>query len=213
MKNRFIILSVMCSLLLCASPQIAKTTENSEMVSGTGFQLELQMTAGANRHMSTAVVVQPEQETVEQEPTIQEEIVSTVQQSEKVSVVKQTEDGKPDPYEVYLMAHLIYGEAGDQEDDCQLAVGAVVLNRVKHEKYPDTIEEVIFQKRQYACTWDGNFDKEPSQQAWDNAYWLLENELSENPIEVIPLNVIYQAQSEQGSGKYDIIGSETFCYE
>lgn len=199
MKNRFIILSVMCILLLCASPAIAKTTESSEMVSATGFQLELQMSAGANRHISTAVVLESEKE-----PVVEEEIVPTVQQAPVQ---------EPDPDEVYLMAHLIYGEAGNQDDECQLAVGSVVLNRVKHKRYPNTIKGVIFQKGQYACTWDGNFDKEPSKRAWKNAYWLLENELSENPIEIIPKNVIYQAQFEQGSGVYRKIGTETFCYE
>ena len=203
MKNRFIVFLVMCSLLLCASPEMAKTTENSEMLAPRGMINN----AGATRHIANTIVL------VEQELTVEEEATEVMQQPAKVSVVRQAEDGKPHPDEVYLMAHLIYGEAGDQDDDCQLAVGAVVLNRVKHGRYPDTIEEVIFDDGQYACTKDGNFDREPSQQAWKNAYWLLENELSENPIEVIPYNVIYQSQFEQGSGVYKVIGSETFCYE
>lgn len=112
-----------------------------------------------------------------------------------------------DSYEIELLAHLIYGEAGDQSDDCQLAVGSVVLNRVAHKSYPNSIEEVIFQRGQYACTWDGNFDREPSKQAWDNAKWLLENE------SILPENVIYQSQFVQGSGVYQQIGTEIFCYE
>ena len=199
MKNRFIILPVMCILLLvlCASPVIGETKQSSgEMLQAA----KLFNTAGASRHIANTVVLTE----TSRELTVEEE---------NKTIVKQAADGTPDPYEVYLMAHLIYGEAGNQNDECQLAVGAVVLNRVKHRRYPNTIEEVIFQKGQYACTWDGNFDKEPSEQAWKNAYWLLENELSENPIEVIPLKVIYQAQFEQGSEPYDVIGSETFCYE
>lgn len=197
MKNRFIIFPVMCILLLlCASPEITKTRENSEMMQVA----KVINTAGASRHIANTIVVTESGKHL----TVEEE---------DIPIVQQAEDGAPDPYEVYLMAHLIYGEAGNQNDECQLAVGAVVLNRVKHERYPNTIEEVIFQEGQYACILDGNFDKEPSQQAWDNAYWLLANELSENPIEVIPLKVIYQAQFEQGSKPYDIIGSETFCYE
>lgn len=75
---------------------------------------------------------------------------------------------------------------------------------------------MIFQTEptiQYACVYDGNFDKEPSQQAWDNARWLLENELSDNPVIVLPENVVYQSEFEQGSGVYKKIGPEIFCYE
>lgn len=107
-----------------------------------------------------------------------------------------------------LMAHLIYGEAGDQSDKCQQAVGMVVINRANDNSFKqDTIKDVIFSPGQYACTKDGNFDKKPSKQAYKNAKAVL----SGNTIINVPENVVYQSQFAQGSGIWKKIGTETFC--
>lgn len=49
----------------------------------------------------------------------------------------------------YLLANLIYCEAGNQPYDGQVAVGAVVMNRVLSPAFPDTISGVIYQKNQF----------------------------------------------------------------
>lgn len=49
-----------------------------------------------------------------------------------------------------LLANIIYCEAGNQSFEGQLAVGAVVMNRVKSEVFPDTIVGVIYQKNQFS---------------------------------------------------------------
>lgn len=110
-----------------------------------------------------------------------------------------------------LMAHLINGEASDQNDACQQAVGRVVLNRIKDKDYPNTIRGVIFQNRQYACTDKKNsgYYKEPSKKVWKNAKAVL----SGNTIIDVPDNVVFQAQFLQGSGLYMKIGTEYFCYK
>lgn len=59
--------------------------------------------------------------------------------------------------DVKLLARLIYGESRGEPYEGQVAVGAVVLNRVESDEFPDTIEEVIFQKRQFSCVDDGQF--------------------------------------------------------
>lgn len=51
--------------------------------------------------------------------------------------------------EVRMMAAMIQCEAGNQEFEGQLAVGAVIMNRVKSTGYPNTIEEVIMQPYQF----------------------------------------------------------------
>ncbi len=51
--------------------------------------------------------------------------------------------------EVRIMAAIIQCEAGNQPIEGQIAVGAVIMNRVKSEKYPNTITEVIFQPSQF----------------------------------------------------------------
>lgn len=50
----------------------------------------------------------------------------------------------------YLLANLIYCEAGGEPDAGKLAVGAVVINRVLSSKFPDTILGVIYQNRQFS---------------------------------------------------------------
>lgn len=50
----------------------------------------------------------------------------------------------------YLLANLIYCEAGNQPYDGQLAVGAVVINRVLSSVYPSTVVGVIYQNKQFS---------------------------------------------------------------
>lgn len=50
----------------------------------------------------------------------------------------------------YLLANLIYCEAGAEPYAGQLAVGAVVINRVLSSVYPDTVTGVIYQNKQFS---------------------------------------------------------------
>lgn len=50
----------------------------------------------------------------------------------------------------YLLANLIYCEAGNQPYEGQVAVGAVVMNRVMSGVFPDTVVGVIYQKKQFS---------------------------------------------------------------
>ncbi|MEG1705680.1 MAG: cell wall hydrolase [Clostridia bacterium] len=58
-----------------------------------------------------------------------------------------------------LLARLINGEARGEPYEGQVAVGAVVLNRVKSSEFPNTISGVIYQKGQFTCVTDGQFNK------------------------------------------------------
>lgn len=112
-----------------------------------------------------------------------------------------------DPGELYLLAHLLCGEVQTGSLETQIAVGSVVLNRVADQSYPDTLKGVIYQRGQYACTWDGNFDRTPTERNWAVARYLLENGSQ------IPENVVYQAQFKQGHGVYGKFGREILCYK
>lgn len=61
--------------------------------------------------------------------------------------------------EVTLLAALIQCEAGNQSYDCQLAVGAVVANRVKSGSYPNTVVDVIYQKSQFGPAHNGTLER------------------------------------------------------
>lgn len=107
-----------------------------------------------------------------------------------------------------LLAHLINAEAGATycSDEMRYMVGAVALNRVASDDFPDTLEEVIYQKGQYACVTDGNFEKEPTDACYEMAVDLLMNGVE------IPENVVFQAEFEQGDGVYKQIDNMYFCY-
>ena len=57
-----------------------------------------------------------------------------------------------------LLASLIFCEAGNQPYEGQVAVGAVVMNRVKSGAYPNTISEVIYQSAQFTPAMTGWLD-------------------------------------------------------
>ena len=59
---------------------------------------------------------------------------------------------------VALLARLVNGEARGEPYEGQVAVAAVILNRVKSPKVPNTIAGVIYQSGQFSCVSDGQFD-------------------------------------------------------
>lgn len=56
----------------------------------------------------------------------------------------------------YLLANLIYCEAGAEPYAGKVAVGSVVINRVLSSVYPDTVTGVIYQRKQFSPTLDGH---------------------------------------------------------
>ena len=64
--------------------------------------------------------------------------------------------------ELSLLARLVSGEARGEPYIGQVAVAAVVLNRVRSDEFPDTVSGVIFQPGAFDAVWDGQFDMEPT---------------------------------------------------
>lgn len=67
--------------------------------------------------------------------------------------------------ELSLLARLVSGEARGEPYIGQVAVAAVVLNRVRSDAFPDTISGVIFQPGAFDAVWDGQFDMTPTTSA------------------------------------------------
>ncbi len=67
--------------------------------------------------------------------------------------------------ELNLLARLVSGEARGEPYIGQVAVAAVVLNRVRSDDFPDTIAGVIFQPGAFDAVWDGQFDMTPTDSA------------------------------------------------
>ena len=61
----------------------------------------------------------------------------------------------------YLLAKCIYAEARGEPYTGQVAVGAVILNRVRSSKFPNTISGVIYQPYAFTCVSDGQINLTP----------------------------------------------------
>lgn len=59
--------------------------------------------------------------------------------------------------DVQLLGKVISAEARGESYEGQVAVGAVILNRVKHPSFPDTISGVVYQKGAFSCVNDSNW--------------------------------------------------------
>lgn len=71
--------------------------------------------------------------------------------------------------DILLLARIINGEARGESYKGKVAVGAVILNRVKSNKFPNTIREVILQKGQFSCLIDGQANLYPSRESIEAA--------------------------------------------
>ncbi len=65
--------------------------------------------------------------------------------------------GKYSNADIQLLSKLIAAEARGEGYTGQVAVGAVVLNRVSHSSFPDSIAGVIYQKGAFSCVNDSNW--------------------------------------------------------
>ena len=112
--------------------------------------------------------------------------------------------------ELFWLALTIEMEAGSNwlTDEHQLLVGTVVMNRVAHYRFPNTIHGVVHQPGQYAFIASGA--RRPiSDRAWANAQRLLNGE------RFAPDNVVFQAEFRQGSGVHvsircDVLNNTTY---
>ena len=110
--------------------------------------------------------------------------------------------------EVELLARIVWSEAGSDwlTDEHQRAVASVIINRVNDDRFPNSIEDVVYQSGQYSCVYNGMINQTPNQRSYDNAKYVLENGVT------IPSNVVWQSQSMQGRGLYKYIQGHYFCY-
>ena len=67
--------------------------------------------------------------------------------------------GKYSQSDINLLARIISAESRGEPYSGQVAVGAVVLNRVAHPSFPDTISGVIYQKGAFTALTDGQFNQ------------------------------------------------------
>ena len=68
-----------------------------------------------------------------------------------------------------LLARLISAEARGEPYSGQVAVGAVVLNRIEHPSFPNSVSGVIYQKGAFSCIDDGQFYVDVADSAYSAA--------------------------------------------
>lgn len=67
--------------------------------------------------------------------------------------------------DLQILANAVYGEARGEPYEGQVAVAAVILNRVEADEFPDSVSGVIFQPRAFTAVADGQIWLEPNEQA------------------------------------------------
>ncbi len=119
------------------------------------------------------------------EDTLKEE----EQRAEELRKVQEEQEAQEQAQQIQqtqseLLASIIFCEAGNQSFTGQVAVGAVVLNRMANEAYPDTMEEVIYQPGQFCPAGSGWLDRVRSTDGYtESAMQAAEAALAgENPI-------------------------------
>lgn len=138
-----------------------------------------------------------------------EVMISAEREHSEEDIPEEPDDEEPEAVseeDVDLLARLIWSETGILGCRSMYFTGSVVLNRMASPEFPNTLREVIYQRGQYAVTWNGGIDKEPSKDAVYIARDLLENG------SWLPHDVVFQAEFIQGSGVFEKIGNTYYCY-
>ncbi len=71
--------------------------------------------------------------------------------------------------DLYLLAKAIYAEGRGESYTGQVAIGAVIMNRVRSSSFPNSISGVIYQKGAFTAVTDGQINLEPNQTAYNAA--------------------------------------------
>ncbi len=81
----------------------------------------------------------------------------TVKTTAKTTI--QTTKAKYSAADLRLMSAIIYCEAGSESYNGKLAVGIVIMNRVRSNRYPNSVKGVIYQKSQFSPVRTGSLNK------------------------------------------------------
>ena len=211
-------------VLLCSTLSLSVTMALS--INSFSVEIVKRDIMRANEEIIALQLLEVEEESIEYVETPSDELFEEVYSGEDVIEEAPDQDDFSDPLiiieeetsteaetlsytdeDLEYMIMVLTGECQNRSFEEQLEFGSVVLNRVNHPDYPNTIKEVCLQKGQYACFRDGNAYRTPTEDTINAAVWLLTYG------SVSPSNVVYQAYFKQGKGVYKRIGKDIFCYK
>ncbi|MBR2375412.1 MAG: spore cortex-lytic enzyme [Clostridia bacterium] len=67
--------------------------------------------------------------------------------------------------DVYLLARTIYAEGRGEPYTGQVAIGAVIMNRIRSDEFPNTVSGVVYQKHAFTAVSDGQINLTPNETA------------------------------------------------
>lgn len=103
-----------------------------------------------------------------------------------------------------LLARIVWAESRGECTEGQIAVAEVVLNRMYSDKFPDTLQDVLSQKNQFA-----SWKLRDTAKNYDKQVEIVEMVLA-GKTDTVPLNVLYFATSPLGDDVVKIIGNHYF---
>lgn len=139
----------------------------------------------------------------------QEETTAPTAPTEETETASRYEGIEISDEDVYTLACLAYHEARGETFEGQVAVIEVALNRCLSDYFPDTVEEVVFQK--YGDVWQFSpapylYTAEPTETQYEAVYTAL---AAEEPI--LPLDTVYFSTSPYNDSIVAVIGNHYFC--
>lgn len=135
--------------------------------------------------------------------------------SSQDSLPEQNPPVEPEPVSRYpaitedereLLARMVYLEARGESAEGQQAVVEVTMNRVVAQNFPDTVQEVLYQKGQYA-TAPYLETAEPT----EAQYKAVDAAIFGEP--VLPMDVVFFSVGGENDNVWGTIGGHTFCYQ
>lgn len=148
--NKLCIVLFILGLLLTGCYFMQLTIKEPEDIS---FVEESVITASEFTEQHLIPITEPKQN---ESSSVKTTIIETTETLETVcEVIEESEpieiESTISEEDIELLAMVIYQEAGGDDicDDCRRRVGDIVLNRVENKEFPNSIEEVLTEKRQY----------------------------------------------------------------
>lgn len=133
----------------------------------TGFTAKAASVEGNVRH-SRSIAVQTRETIRVQKIRLKQAVLEKEQEIRRQKIRAKREARKK---QQELLAALIFCEAGNQPYKGQVAVGAVVLNRIKSKTYPDSMKEVIYQRGQFGPAGSGWLNRVLQNKSYTKTAW------------------------------------------
>ena len=141
----------------------------------TGFTAKAASVEGSVRH-SRSIAVQTRETIRVQKIRLKQAVLEKEQEIRQQKIRAKREARKKREQQKLkkqqeLLAALIFCEAGNQPYKGQVAVGAVVLNRIKSKTYPDSMKEVIYQRGQFGPAGSGWLNRVLQNKSYTKTAW------------------------------------------